>query len=59
MVAKSLKMVAKTYTGLTSRFVNQKPVPVDSAAYVGLAPPGPAGSWQIESKVYLIFSLIL
>ncbi|XP_057784021.1 uncharacterized protein LOC131001568 [Salvia miltiorrhiza] len=33
------------------RFVSLQPVPAASA-YVGLAPPGAAGSWQIENKGY-------
>ncbi|KAL7143859.1 hypothetical protein ABFS83_08G220200 [Erythranthe nasuta] len=33
------------------RFVHKKAVPA-SSSYVGLAPPGEAGSWQFESKGY-------
>ncbi|XP_042019051.1 rhamnogalacturonate lyase-like [Salvia splendens] len=33
------------------RLVSEQPMPAGSA-YVGLAPPGAAGSWQIENKGY-------
>ncbi|KAK1276228.1 hypothetical protein QJS04_geneDACA005763 [Acorus gramineus] len=33
------------------RYINQSDIPADSA-YIGLAPPGEAGSWQRESKGY-------
>ncbi|KAK6150317.1 hypothetical protein DH2020_015249 [Rehmannia glutinosa] len=32
------------------RFINKRAVP-GASAYVGLAPPGAAGSWQLENKV--------
>ncbi|KAK6125887.1 hypothetical protein DH2020_040375 [Rehmannia glutinosa] len=33
-------------------YKNKKAVPAGASAYVGLAPPGGAGSWQLENKGY-------
>lgn len=37
------------------RFVNDEGIPAKHA-YVGLAPPGDAGSWQRECKVFFFLS---
>ncbi|KAK3016425.1 hypothetical protein RJ639_006192 [Escallonia herrerae] len=37
------------------RYINKEPIPANQA-YVGLAPPGDAGSWQRESKGYQFWS---